>query len=109
MARAALAAGDGAGVVTARHLPGARVVRAFNTVAAHTLESQAHRAGDRVGIPLASDDATGMDEVARLVSEAGFDPVQVGPLTSAARFDPGTAVFNTGFSGREVRLRLGLA
>ena len=39
----------------AAHLPGARVVKAFNTVYYKTLASEAGRGDDRVGIPLAGD------------------------------------------------------
>src|SRR5574342_646527 len=55
--------------------PGARFVKAFNTVYFKTLETEAHRSGDRVGIPLASDDREAMTLVAQLVRDAGFDPV----------------------------------
>jgi 8-hydroxy-5-deazaflavin:NADPH oxidoreductase len=103
-----LASGQGSGVGTARYLPGARLVRGFNTVWSRTLEKEANRAGDRVGIPLASDDAAALEEAARLVRDAGFDAVPVGPLASAARFDVGTDVYNTGMSGPEVRRALGL-
>jgi len=41
--------------------PKARWVKAFNTVYFKTLETEAHRAGDRVGIPLASDDREAME------------------------------------------------
>ena len=44
--------------------PGARWVKALNTVYFKVLVSEAHRAGDRVGIPLASDDRAAMDIVA---------------------------------------------
>ncbi len=64
-ARAAIAAGEGAGVPVARLLPGTRLVRAFNSVYFKTLQTEAHRAGDRVGIPLASDDAAALDAAAR--------------------------------------------
>jgi predicted dinucleotide-binding enzyme len=103
-----LASGQGSGVGTARYLPGVRLVRAFNTVWSRTLEREAHRAGDRVGIPLASDDPAALEEAAALVRDAGFDPVPVGALATAARFDVGTDVYNTGMSGPEVRRRLGL-
>src|SRR5689334_17585600 len=60
--------------------PGARWVKAFNTVYFKTLESEAHRDGDRLGIPLASDDGDALDVAVELVRDAGFDPVIVGAL-----------------------------
>jgi predicted dinucleotide-binding enzyme len=83
--------------------PKARWVKGFNTVYFKALLSEAHRAGDRVGIPLASDDADAMDLVAGLVRDAGFDPVVLGPLARGKEFEPGTPVYNTGKSGRELR------
>ena len=90
-AQAAIAAGEGAGVAVARLLPGARLVRAFNTVYFKTLQTEAHRAGDRVGIPLASNDGGALDVAARLVRDAGFEPVVVGPLARARSFRSGDA------------------
>ena len=107
-AKAAIAAGEGAGVPVARLLPGARLVRAFNSVYFKTLETEAHRPGDRIGIPLAGDDAAALDTAARLVRDAGFEPVVVGPLASAASFDPGTPVYNTGMSGADLARALGV-
>jgi 8-hydroxy-5-deazaflavin:NADPH oxidoreductase len=108
-ARAAIAAGGGAGVPVARLLPGARLVRAFNSVYFKTLQTEAHRAGERVGIPLASDDAAALNLAAGLVRDAGFEPVVVGPLARARSFDPGTPVYNTGMSGAELARALGVA
>jgi 8-hydroxy-5-deazaflavin:NADPH oxidoreductase len=100
--------GEGTGVWAARFFPGARVVRAFNTVWDKTLRQGAHRQGDQIGIPLASDDREAMDTAARLVKDAGFDPVVVGGLETAKRFDVGTPVYDTGMSGPEARRQLGL-
>lgn len=108
-AREAIAAGEGAGVPVARLLPGARLVRAFNSVYYKTLQTEAHRAGDRIGIPLAGDDAAALDAAAQLVRDAGFEPVVVGPLASARFFDPGTPVYNTGMSGADLARALGVA
>jgi predicted dinucleotide-binding enzyme len=83
--------------------PGARWVKAFNTVYFKTLESEAHRAGERVGIPLASDDLDAMDMAASLVRDAGLDPVTVGPLARGRAFEPDTPAYNTGMSGRQLR------
>ena len=108
-ARAAIAAGEGAGVPVARLLPGTRLVRAFNSVYFKTLQTEAHRSGDRVGIPLAGDDAAALDVAARLVRDAGFEPVLAGPLARARSFDPGTPVYNTGMSGADLARALGVA
>ena len=87
--------------------PGARWVKAFNTVYFKTLETEAHRTGDRVGIPLASDDREALETAARLASDAGFDPVVVGGLERGREFEPGTRPYNTGMSGRELRKLFG--
>jgi predicted dinucleotide-binding enzyme len=50
-----------------------------------------------------------MHEVAELVRDAGFDPVEVGAMARSREFDVGTPVYNTGASGEEVRRRLGVA
>ena len=88
--------------------PGARWVKAFNTVNYRTLEAEAHRGGDRVGIPLASDDDAAVDVAARLVQDAGFDPVIVGGLARGKEFEPNTPMYNTGKSGRELRAFFGV-
>ena len=104
----ALAAGEGSGMPVARLLPGARLVRAFNSVYFKLLESEAHRAGDRIGIPLAGDDEDALAVASALVREAGFDPVVVGALVRAREFDAGRAVYNTGMSGPDLARALGV-
>jgi predicted dinucleotide-binding enzyme len=89
--------------------PKARWVKAFNTVYFKTLETEAHREGDRIGIPLASDDREAMEIATQLVRDAGLDPVIAGPLERGKAFEPGTKVYNTGMSGPEVRNALGAA
>lgn len=101
-----ITSGQGTGVWTARHLPGAHVVRAFNTVYYKTLESEAHRDGDRVGIPLAGDDAAALQLAEKLVADAGFTAVVVGGLERAREFEPGTPVYNTGLGSEALRKAL---
>jgi predicted dinucleotide-binding enzyme len=105
----ALRDGRGSGRWTAERLPGASVVKAFNTVYFRTMASEAHRAGDRLGVPLAGDDAAALDAASRLVRDAGFDPVVVGPLDRARDFDPDSPVWNKGMSGRTLRHHFGLS
>jgi len=72
---------------------------------------EAYRPEPRVGVPLASDDPEALRIAARLVRDAGFDPVSVGGLTRAKEFkefDVGTPVYASDMSGPEVRWALGL-
>ncbi|MCU0688088.1 MAG: NAD(P)-binding domain-containing protein [Polyangiaceae bacterium] len=108
IAREVLASRRGSGAYTAARLPGARVVKAFNTVYFKTLETEAHRRGAGVGVPLASDDGAALALAATLVRDAGFEPVIVGRLETAARFDVGSPVWNTSLSGAEVAKALGV-
>jgi 8-hydroxy-5-deazaflavin:NADPH oxidoreductase len=89
--------------------PGSRWVKGFNTVYYKTLETEAHRDGDRLGIPLAGDDPNALETAAQLVRDAGFDPVVVGPLARGREFEPNTAVYNTGMSGPDLQRRMGEA
>ncbi|HET7874065.1 MAG TPA: NADPH-dependent F420 reductase, partial [Methylomirabilota bacterium] len=105
---AVAARAKGTGVASAEFLPGVRLVRAFNSVGFTALRSEAHRAGEKIGIPLAGDDAEALRVAARLVEDAGFEPVVVGPLARAREFDVGTPVFGRALTARELRRLLGL-
>jgi len=83
--------------------PRSRWVKAFNTVYFKTLESGAHRDGDGIGIPLAGDDREALETAARLVRDAGFDPVIVGALARGKEFEPNTRAYNTGMGGPDLR------
>jgi predicted dinucleotide-binding enzyme len=109
LAEEVMGSGRGTGAYLREWLPGVRVVRAFNTVWDKVLASEAHRVEPRVGIPLASDDEEALQIASALVVDAGFDPVIVGPLDRSREFDRGTAVYDTGMSGPEIREALGLA
>lgn len=104
----AIRGGRGSGRWTADRLPGARVVKAFNTVFFRTLAGEAHRAGDHMGVPIAGDDPAALDVASRLVRDAGFDPVVVGALDRARDFDPDSPVWNKGMSGRALRHHFGI-
>ena len=82
---------------------GTQWVKGFNTVNSKVLEREAHRNGDRVGIPLAGDSQEALELVAQLVRDAGFDPVIVGGLVRGKEFEPDTAPYDTGMSGRDLR------
>lgn len=102
-AREATSHPQGSAGWAATMFPNARWVKAFNTVYYKVLEKEAHRAGDRVGIPLASDDHKAAETAALLVRDAGFDPVIVGGLARGREFEPDTRPYNTGMTGQELR------
>lgn len=96
------------GVADPQFLPGVRLVRAFNAINSGDLASQAHRAGEPIAIPLAGDDAQALAVAERLVRDAGFAPVVVGPLSRAREFDVGTPVYTRLMTAPELRNALGL-
>jgi predicted dinucleotide-binding enzyme len=96
------------GVADPQFLPGTRLVRAFNAINSGDLSSEAHRAGEPVAIPLAGDDAQALAVAQRLVRDAGFEPVVVGPLSRAREFDVGTAVYTRLLTAPQLRAALGL-
>jgi predicted dinucleotide-binding enzyme len=106
IAEAAIA--KGAGLATAEHLPGARIVRAFNGLNFKVFLSEAHRAGARVAVPLASDDAEALAVASRLVTDAGFEPVVVGPLAAGKSFDSSSPLFLKAMTAAELRAALKL-
>ena len=79
----------GAGLASAELLPGARLVRAFNAVAASRM-GEAHREPGRVGMPIASDDAGAVAIASPLIRDIGYEPVLVGGLAMGKYLMPGT-------------------
>ncbi len=98
----------GTGSFVARLLPGARIVRAFNTVYFEDLKKTINKDGEKIGIPIAGDDADGVKAAVELAEHAGLDPVVVGGLSKSKMFDVGTAVYATSASAREIKQRLKL-
>ena len=80
----------GAGLATAKLLPGAHIVRAFNAIGSAKLGEDAHRQGEPVGVPLAGDDQNAIAMASKLVREMGFEPVVVGGLAMGKYLVPGT-------------------
>ncbi len=80
---------QGAGLVSARLLPGARIVRAFNAIGAARMGA-VHETPGKIGMPMASDDAAAVEVAAPLIRDIGFEPVLVGKLDMGKYLMPGT-------------------
>jgi 8-hydroxy-5-deazaflavin:NADPH oxidoreductase len=71
--------------VNQERLPGAKVVKSFNTLTARFQQEAAGRSGEeRVAMFLAGDDAEAKRVVAGLLDDAGFDPVDAGTAAESA-------------------------
>ena len=102
------AVAKGAGLATAEHLPGARIVRAFNQLNFKVFMSETHRAGDKVAVPLGGDDQQALAVASRLVTDAGFEPVVVGSLAASKSFDSSQPIFLKAMTARELKAALKL-
>ena len=100
---------NGIGVTSQKYLPGTRLVRAFNTISYLVIGREANRPDPKLPIPIASDDAEALQVAAALVREAGFDPVVVGSLAEARRFQMGAPGYGPHASAAELKQKLSLA
>jgi len=98
----------GAGVSTASLLPGARIVRSFNSWGYATMAREANRPAPRMALPVAADDAEALKLGMRLVADAGFDPVNAGSLAASKAFDLGSSVSGRILTAAEMRQALNL-
>jgi predicted dinucleotide-binding enzyme len=91
------------------HLPGARVVKAFNAIVWTRLRDDGRPAGDRerVGVPISGDNEKARRTVAELIDEIGFDAVDAGTLAEGGRkHQPGSPAYTEGLHTEELRARL---
>lgn len=100
---------DGIGMTSQKYLPGTRLVRAFNTMNYKIFANEANRADPKLAIPIAGDDARAVQVAAGLVRDAGFDPVVVGKLVDARRFQRGGPGYGQQVTAAELRQKLSLA
>jgi predicted dinucleotide-binding enzyme len=98
----------GTGISSPEFLPGTRLVRAYNEVGYARMRDEAHRSGEKLGIPFAGDDAQALKMAQRLIEDAGHEPVLVGGLARAKEFDYGSSVFGKPLTAAELRKALNL-
>jgi 8-hydroxy-5-deazaflavin:NADPH oxidoreductase len=99
---------NGIGVTTQKYFPGARIVRAFNTMDYMYMGQQANRPDPKLAIPIAGDDAEAVKIAAGLVRDAGFEPVEVGKLADAKLFQRGGPGYGQRVTAAELKQKLSL-
>ncbi len=92
----------------ARHLPDARLVKAFNTMYYETLanEGRTSEGEDRLALFLAGNDDEAKATVSELIEEIGFDPVDTGSLRASGKQEPGSPVYNEPMTADQARKAL---
>lgn len=100
---------NGVGVTSAKYLPGARIVRAFNAANFELFVANSNRSGARMAVPIAGDDAAAIEVAKTLVNDAGFDPVLVGTLADATKFAMWTRGFGHNMTAPELKAKLGVS
>lgn len=80
---------------------GRPVVKAFNSILAHSLATKGQAAGSpgRIALPVAGDEADAKKIVIGLVDDAGFEGVDAGTLSESWRQQPGTPAYCTDIVG----------
>ncbi|MEY2848237.1 MAG: hypothetical protein RI885_902 [Actinomycetota bacterium] len=93
------------------HLPGSRVVKAFNNIMAADITTDGSPSGsdDRRALPLSSDDAESAAFVATFLDELGFDSVTVTPLAESWRFERDQPAYVVRQNADELRTNIALA
>jgi 8-hydroxy-5-deazaflavin:NADPH oxidoreductase len=76
-------------------------VRAFNTLQARVLADEHHR--QPRWVLFLSGDQTAKPTVARLIADAGFEPVDLGGIDDSRHQDPGSALWNTTLEADDAR------
>jgi NADPH-dependent F420 reductase len=77
---------------TARRLPGARLVKAFNAQGAETIDNPVFR-DVRASHFYCGDDAEAKRIVGDLIASIGFEPIDIGPLKNARLIEPLTLLW----------------
>ncbi len=76
-----------------RRLPGTRLVKAFNSLMYDLLTKLSFQEPLTV-LPMAGDDPTAKEQVAQLIREIGFEPLDLGSLQRASLQEPGGPFFS---------------
>lgn len=93
------------------HLPGSKVVKAFNHIYASQLTTEGQKPGtpNRRALAIAGDDAAAKARVTQLIDGFGFDVVDLGPLSESWRIQRDTPGYGPRRNAEELRRDLAAA
>lgn len=75
--------------------PGAKTVKAFNSIYYKVLEEKAFRTGnDRIAVQICSDDEGAKQTVKKLIQDIGFAAQDLGNLSRGVLFEPDAPLYN---------------
>ncbi len=95
----------GSSEIVQRRLAASTVVKSFNHIGYHELESERLPAGDpaRQALGVAGDDASAVSAVAEVVERIGYDAIRLDGLSSGRLLQPGGPVFGAMLDARGFR------
>lgn len=99
----------GSSEIVQRQLADSRVVKSFNHIGYHELESERQPAGSpgRQALGIAGDDEAAVDAVVQLVERVGYDALRIGGLASGRILQPGGPVFGALLNASEFQQAIG--
>ena len=89
-------------------LDACNAVAARDGAIAEEAEREANRPDPKLAVPIAGDDTDALTVASGLVRDAGFEPVIVGKLVDARRFQRGALGYGQAVSAAELRQKLSL-
>jgi len=97
---------ESSGEILAGLLPkGATLAKAFGTLGAGSLESEAHRASEKAVLIYATDDTGINEKIEELIRDSGFDPFRVGGIDQSIRIEVFGDLHEFGALGKAVTTR----
>lgn len=95
----------GSSEIVQRRLADSRVVKSFNHIGYHELESERRPAGapSRQALGVAGDDPVAVGAIADVIERIGYDAIPVGGLRSGRVLQPGNPVFGALLTATEFR------
>lgn len=93
----------GSSEIVQRRLAKSAVVKSFNHIGYHELESERQPAGSeaRQALGIAGDDLSAVESIAEVVERIGYDAIRMGGLRSGRVLQPGGPVFGALLNARQ--------